>query len=79
MIETRYKKDLAGQLGNLLNRATAQSLLPSGAVPGKKNKVDPRDEMLHDQIGQTAGLFFLKKHQDVYLTKLNHAIKYRKL
>ncbi|GAN11483.1 methionyl-tRNA synthetase [Mucor ambiguus] len=54
MIHTRYKKDLAGQLGNLLNRATAASLLPSGNVPGRNQAVDPRDQMLHHQISQTA-------------------------
>ncbi|KAI8091280.1 tRNA synthetases class I (M)-domain-containing protein [Gilbertella persicaria] len=55
MIRTRYKKDLAGQLGNLLNRATAKSLLPNGIVPKKSSSVDPRDEMLHKQISETAG------------------------
>jgi methionyl-tRNA synthetase len=74
MIKTRYKKDLAGQLGNLLNRATAQSLLPNGTIPGIKHQVDPRDEMLHDQISTTAGLFS-KKTSGCYLTKLNHTIK----
>ncbi|KAG2199540.1 hypothetical protein INT46_001240 [Mucor plumbeus] len=54
MIHTRYKKDLAGQLGNLLNRATAASLLPSGNVPGKNQIIDPRDQMLHHQINETA-------------------------
>lgn len=57
MIKTRYKKDLAGQLGNLLNRATAESLLPNGMIPGKNDHVDPKDQMLHDQIYQTAGLY----------------------
>ncbi|KAI8981719.1 tRNA synthetases class I (M)-domain-containing protein [Mycotypha africana] len=53
MIKTRYKKDLAGQLGNLLNRTTAKSLLPSGVVPGNSLNtatVHPNDQMLHDQI-----------------------------
>ncbi|CEP11890.1 hypothetical protein [Parasitella parasitica] len=54
MIQTRYKKDLAGQLGNLLNRATAVSLLPSGNVPGVSQSIDPRDQMLHHQISETA-------------------------
>ncbi|KAL7329197.1 methionyl-tRNA synthetase [Mucor circinelloides] len=54
MIHTRYKKDLAGQLGNLLNRATATSLLPSGNVPGRNQTIDPRDEVLHHQISETA-------------------------
>lgn len=55
MIQTRYKKDLAGQLGNLLNRATAASLLPNGHVPAKNQAIDARDQMLHHQISQTAG------------------------
>jgi methionyl-tRNA synthetase len=55
MIKTRYKKDLAGQLGNLLNRATAKSLLPNGTIPGKNEVVDPRDEPIHKQIYSTAG------------------------
>lgn len=58
MIHTRYKKDLAGQLGNLLNRATATSLLPSGNVPGRNQTIDPRDEVLHHQISETAGEMF---------------------
>ncbi|KAI8642144.1 tRNA synthetases class I (M)-domain-containing protein [Parasitella parasitica] len=53
-IQTRYKKDLADQLGNLLSRATAASLLPSGSVPGKNQSIDPRDQMLHHQISETA-------------------------
>ncbi|KAI8380373.1 tRNA synthetases class I (M)-domain-containing protein [Blakeslea trispora] len=54
MIRTRYKKDLAGQLGNLLNRATAKSLLPGGIVPKKNGSIDPRDDELHNQILETA-------------------------
>lgn len=56
MIQTRYKKDLAGQLGNLLNRTTAKSLIPSGIVPVKKDAtIDARDEFMHKQILETAG------------------------
>jgi methionyl-tRNA synthetase len=54
MIKTRYKKDLAGQLGNLLNRATATSLLPSGCVPGNTT-LDARDKELHDKIATVSG------------------------
>lgn len=56
MIQTRYKKDLAGQLGNLLNRSTAKSLLPSGSVPVRSDPaVDPRDEVLHQKLVETGG------------------------
>lgn len=56
MIHTRYKKDLAGQLGNLLNRCTAKSLLPNGVIPGKLNDtVDPKDQPIHTAIIETAG------------------------
>jgi methionyl-tRNA synthetase len=54
MIKIRYKKDLAGQLGNLLNRATATSLLPSGCVPGNTT-LDARDKELHDKIATVSG------------------------
>lgn len=56
MIHTRYKKDLAGQLGNLLNRTTAKSLLPNGIIPGKVNDtVDLKDQLIHSTIVETAG------------------------
>lgn len=58
MIHTRYKKDLAGQLGNLLNRCTAKSLLPNGIIPGKFNDtVDPKDQPMHTAIIETAENF----------------------
>ncbi|KAI9471803.1 MAG: tRNA synthetases class I (M)-domain-containing protein [Benjaminiella poitrasii] len=58
MIQKRYKKDLMGQLGNLLNRATAKSLLPNRIVPGNYNiMIDARDKVIHDQITKTAGNF----------------------
>ncbi|KAI8355113.1 tRNA synthetases class I (M)-domain-containing protein [Choanephora cucurbitarum] len=54
MIRTRYKKDLAGQLGNLLNRATAKSLLADGVVPKMNSTVDDRDTIIHKHILTTA-------------------------
>jgi methionyl-tRNA synthetase len=57
MIHTRYKKDLAGQLGNLLNRSTAASLLPDGIIMARSSdSVDPRDQLLHDKLVGTAGM-----------------------
>lgn len=58
MIHTRYKKDLAGQLGNLLNRTTGKALIPSGILPIKKDTaIDPNDESIHKTIMETAGMF----------------------
>ncbi|KAI8980507.1 tRNA synthetases class I (M)-domain-containing protein [Pilobolus umbonatus] len=51
MIETRYKKDLAGLMGNLLNRATGKALLPSGVIPSNDSSiVDPQDKSIHETI-----------------------------
>jgi len=55
MIRTRYKKDLASQLGNLLNRSTAKTLLSDGIVPIKSDTLDARDEFMHKEISETAG------------------------
>lgn len=56
MIHTRYKKDLAGQLGNLLNRTTAKALIPNGILPVKNDSViDPNDELVHKTIEEVAG------------------------
>ncbi|CAG8751990.1 11905_t:CDS:1, partial [Racocetra fulgida] len=35
ILQTRYRKDLAGQLGNLLSRSTSLALNPSSTVPSK--------------------------------------------
>jgi methionyl-tRNA synthetase len=76
MIQTRYKKDLAGQLGNLLNRSTAKSLLPSGYVPIKTDSsIDPRDEVLHKKLIVTAGKKKINKER--FPTKYLHHV-YRK-
>ena len=56
MILTRYKKDLVGQLGNLLNRTTAKSLIRDGIIPVKSNlNMDARDESIHAKLTETAG------------------------
>ncbi|KAL1922969.1 uncharacterized protein VTP21DRAFT_9345 [Calcarisporiella thermophila] len=47
---TVYKKELAGQLGNLLNRATSSTLNPTGTVPALKSEVDERDRALHAKL-----------------------------
>ncbi|ORX45088.1 hypothetical protein DM01DRAFT_1386678 [Hesseltinella vesiculosa] len=55
-IHLRYKKDLASQLGNLLNRCTGASLNPQAevptAVPG-----DSRDQTIHDFLVALPGKF----------------------
>lgn len=56
MIHTRYKKDLAGQLGNLLSRSTGKALIPNGVVPVKHDSVvEPSDELVHQKIAELAG------------------------
>ncbi|KAF7731198.1 Methionine--tRNA ligase, mitochondrial [Apophysomyces ossiformis] len=57
MIKTRYKKDLAGQLGNLLNRSTAKSLNASEIVPRLNPRLDPRDKVVHTKITEAAAAF----------------------
>ncbi|KAG0187831.1 methionyl-tRNA synthetase [Apophysomyces sp. BC1034] len=57
MIKKRYKKDLAGQLGNLLSRSTAKTLMPSGVLPRMNTTVDPRDEVLHAKITELPAVF----------------------
>ncbi|ORZ25941.1 tRNA synthetases class I (M)-domain-containing protein, partial [Absidia repens] len=60
-IKMRYKKDLAGQLGNLLNRSTAPSLNPEAQVPAVAlevmDHVDPRDRPLHDKLVALADIY----------------------
>jgi hypothetical protein len=52
----RYKKDLAGQLGNLLARSTAPALIPSGTVPVyNKDAVTKDDRVLQDQLQALPG------------------------
>ncbi|KAI8099181.1 tRNA synthetases class I (M)-domain-containing protein [Halteromyces radiatus] len=56
-IKKRYKKDLAGQLGNLLNRSTGESLNPEGKVPAMASIVDSRDKTIHDKLTALPGIF----------------------
>ncbi|CAO3660856.1 unnamed protein product [Umbelopsis vinacea] len=50
-VMVRYKKDLAGQLGNLVARCTAPALIPKGTVPTyNKNVMTNEDRTLHDQL-----------------------------
>ncbi|KAI8374407.1 tRNA synthetases class I (M)-domain-containing protein [Radiomyces spectabilis] len=57
MIKKRYKKDLAGQLGNLLNRSSSSSLNPEGVVPGLAGELDERDVTLHQALSQLLPTF----------------------
>ncbi|KAI9286339.1 tRNA synthetases class I (M)-domain-containing protein [Umbelopsis sp. AD052] len=57
-VMVRYKKDLAGQLGNLLARCTAPALIPSGMVPVyNENAVTKDDHVLQDQLKALPDLF----------------------
>ncbi|KAI8071664.1 tRNA synthetases class I (M)-domain-containing protein [Gongronella butleri] len=56
-IKLRYKKDLASQLGNLLNRATGAALNPQAHVPPQPATVDPRDRAIHDCLAALPGKF----------------------
>ena len=50
----RYK-DLAGQLGNLLNRSTAPALNPEGTIPVTPKRLDVRDETLYTKLTSLPG------------------------
>lgn len=53
----RYKKDLAGQLGNLVARCTAPALIPKGTVPTyNKDAMTNEDRALHDQLLRLPGI-----------------------
>lgn len=53
----RYKKDLAGQLGNLIARSTAPALLPTGIVPLNDQKLaHEEDKVLHDSLLRLPGI-----------------------
>ncbi|KAJ2959088.1 hypothetical protein NQZ79_g5406 [Umbelopsis isabellina] len=57
-VMVRYKKDLAGQLGNLIARSTAPALLPSGIVPQNDQKpAHKEDKVLHDSLLRLPDLF----------------------
>ncbi|ORX93566.1 methionyl-tRNA synthetase [Basidiobolus meristosporus CBS 931.73] len=61
-IMTRYKKDLAGQLGNLMARSTSKTLnitetIPSVQIPQSLEEVDPRDQALHKALMELPALY----------------------
>ncbi|ORE14200.1 hypothetical protein BCV71DRAFT_245934 [Rhizopus microsporus] len=53
MIAQLYSKELAGQFGNLLSRATGKALLPSRIIPTRKD-IDIGDETLHHMLLEVA-------------------------
>lgn len=55
MIAQLYSKELAGQFGNLLSRATGKALLPSRIIPTRKD-IDIGDETLHHMLLEVAGI-----------------------
>ncbi|KAL0084661.1 tRNA synthetases class I (M)-domain-containing protein [Phycomyces blakesleeanus] len=58
MIKTRYKKDLAGQLGNLLSRSTGKILMPLGVIPSQPSgEIDPKDSLLHTELESLSATF----------------------
>ncbi|KAI9302214.1 tRNA synthetases class I (M)-domain-containing protein [Cunninghamella echinulata] len=57
-LKKRYKKDLAGQLGNLLNRSIGKSLNPMNQLTTTAlTEVDKRDQVLHDKLVSASSLF----------------------
>jgi methionyl-tRNA synthetase len=57
-VMVRYKKDLAGQLGNLIARSTAPALLPSGIVPkGDLKTICEEDKVLHTSLLRLPGIW----------------------
>ncbi|KAI8581281.1 hypothetical protein K450DRAFT_233966 [Umbelopsis ramanniana AG] len=57
-VMVRYKKDLAGQLGNLLARCTAPALIPSGIVPVYDEDAVTKDDLvLQEQLKALPDLF----------------------
>ncbi|OAQ33816.1 hypothetical protein K457DRAFT_122258 [Linnemannia elongata AG-77] len=58
LVAGRYKKLLAGQLGNLLNRSTSVALNPSNKVPQQPSadNVHPDDKALHEKLEALPGL-----------------------
>ncbi len=64
-VKVRYRKDLAGQLGNLMSRSISPALNPSLIVPSPielSNKVTEKDVNLHNKLQNLSGniiFFFL--------------------
>ncbi|CAG8783337.1 28217_t:CDS:2, partial [Racocetra persica] len=59
ILQTRYRKDLAGQLGNLVSRSTSLALNPSSTVPCKPliiEGVNEKDMTLYKMLQQLPDL-----------------------
>ncbi|KAF9910859.1 methionyl-tRNA synthetase [Linnemannia zychae] len=58
LVAGRYKKQLAGQLGNLLSRSTSTALNPSAQVPKTPSgdNIHPDDKALHEKLEALPGL-----------------------
>ncbi|KAF9099419.1 methionyl-tRNA synthetase [Mortierella sp. AD031] len=52
LVAGRYRKQLAGQLGNLLSRSTSAALNPSAKVPTQPSadNIHPDDKALHEKL-----------------------------
>ncbi|ORY96367.1 tRNA synthetases class I (M)-domain-containing protein [Syncephalastrum racemosum] len=58
MIMRRYRKELAGQLGNLVMRSTSSTLNPAAVAPGKPaGTINPADQSLHEKLVQLPSIF----------------------
>lgn len=56
MIMRRYRKELAGQLGNLVMRSTSSTLNPAAVAPVKPaGTINPADQSLHEKLVQLPG------------------------
>ncbi|KAL1935512.1 hypothetical protein VTP01DRAFT_4652 [Rhizomucor pusillus] len=56
--EKRYKKELAGQLGNLVARCTGTAINAAGTAPGRlSNSVRPEDSKLHEMLAALPSTF----------------------
>ena len=58
-VKERYRKDLAGQLGNLVSRSISSSLNPSLTISSQVNKVNERDVSLHNKLQGLSGIITL--------------------
>ncbi|KAG0255502.1 methionyl-tRNA synthetase, partial [Actinomortierella ambigua] len=65
LIQGRYKKLLAGQLGNLLSRSTSQALNPTQRLPTQPEKFDPRSQPLLQKLQQLRQVYnsYMKQSQ----------------
>ncbi|RUS20369.1 tRNA synthetases class I (M)-domain-containing protein [Endogone sp. FLAS-F59071] len=74
-ITTRHRKDLAGQLGNLVSRSMADSLNPSGLVPRASEKLDMRDATLTDKLEKLSGQQALHRQRALVSCQRSAAIR----